>query len=103
MRHILQASVGSFIYISIILKILPIEVSNPINPPAGCSFRPRCIYAKEHGCVETAPKGQWSLGNLPESSKLASNTKGVSFRRTNQRFQEIKGEKVCGFIFIVTM
>jgi oligopeptide transport system ATP-binding protein len=40
-----------------ILRImLPGEVPSPINPPAGCRFKPRCIYAKEHGCVEDAPK-----------------------------------------------
>lgn len=36
--------------------ILPGEVPSPINPPIGCRFRPRCIYAKEHRCVENAPK-----------------------------------------------
>jgi oligopeptide/dipeptide ABC transporter ATP-binding protein len=40
-----------------ILRImLPGEVPSPINPPLGCRFRPRCIYAKEHRCVENAPK-----------------------------------------------
>jgi oligopeptide/dipeptide ABC transporter ATP-binding protein len=32
------------------------EVPSPINPPAGCRFQQRCIYAKEHDCVENAPK-----------------------------------------------
>jgi oligopeptide transport system ATP-binding protein len=36
--------------------ILPGEVPSPINPPSGCRFQPRCIYAKEHGCTENAPK-----------------------------------------------
>ncbi|MBT0159772.1 ABC transporter ATP-binding protein [Candidatus Bathyarchaeota archaeon A05DMB-2] len=36
--------------------ILPGEVPSPINPPSGCRFHPRCIYAKEHKCVENAPK-----------------------------------------------
>ncbi len=36
--------------------ILPGEVPSPINPPIGCRFRPRCIYAKEHRCVENVPK-----------------------------------------------
>jgi oligopeptide/dipeptide ABC transporter ATP-binding protein len=34
---------------------LPGEVPSPINPPAGCGFQPRCIYSKEHKCVENAP------------------------------------------------
>jgi oligopeptide transport system ATP-binding protein len=34
---------------------LPGEVPSPINPPAGCRFQPRCIYAKEHNCVENTP------------------------------------------------
>jgi oligopeptide transport system ATP-binding protein len=36
--------------------ILPGEVPSPINPPSGCRFQPRCIYAKEHKCVENKPK-----------------------------------------------
>jgi len=36
--------------------ILPGEVPSPINPPSGCRFRPRCIYAKEHKCGENVPK-----------------------------------------------
>jgi oligopeptide/dipeptide ABC transporter ATP-binding protein len=36
--------------------MLPGEVPSPINPPAGCRFQPRCIYEKEHRCVENAPK-----------------------------------------------
>ena len=36
--------------------MLPGEVPSPINPPSGCRFHPRCIYAKEHKCVENAPK-----------------------------------------------
>jgi oligopeptide transport system ATP-binding protein len=35
---------------------LPGEVPSPINPPAGCRFQPRCIYSKEHNCVENAPE-----------------------------------------------
>jgi oligopeptide transport system ATP-binding protein len=34
---------------------LPGEVPSPINPPAGCRFQPRCIYAKEHDCIENTP------------------------------------------------
>jgi len=36
--------------------LLPGEVPSPINPPAGCRFQPRCIYAKEHKCVENVSK-----------------------------------------------
>lgn len=36
--------------------VLPGETASPINPPPGCRFEPRCIYAKEHNCVENAPK-----------------------------------------------
>jgi oligopeptide transport system ATP-binding protein len=36
--------------------VLPGEVPSPINPPSGCRFQPRCIYAKEHGCSENAPE-----------------------------------------------
>lgn len=34
--------------------ILPGEIPSPINPPSGCRFQPRCIYAKKHGCLEVA-------------------------------------------------
>lgn len=36
--------------------VLPGEVPSPINPPAGCRFHPRCIYAKEYGCMENVPE-----------------------------------------------
>ena len=36
--------------------MLPGEVPSPINPPRGCRFKPRCIYAKECGCVDKSPK-----------------------------------------------
>lgn len=32
------------------------EVPSPINPPSGCRFQPRCIYAKERNCIEKSPK-----------------------------------------------
>jgi oligopeptide/dipeptide ABC transporter ATP-binding protein len=36
--------------------ILPGEVPSPINPPSGCRFEQRCVYTKEHGCVENVPE-----------------------------------------------
>jgi len=36
--------------------ILPGEVPSPINPPCGCRFQQRCVYTKEHACVENAPE-----------------------------------------------
>jgi oligopeptide transport system ATP-binding protein len=36
--------------------LLPGEVPSPINPPEGCRFQPRCIYAREHNCVDHMPK-----------------------------------------------
>ena len=35
---------------------LPGEVPSAINPPAGCRFQPRCVYAKEYDCVKNTPK-----------------------------------------------
>ncbi|HDQ06061.1 MAG TPA: ATP-binding cassette domain-containing protein [Candidatus Bathyarchaeota archaeon] len=35
---------------------LPGEVPSPINPPKGCRFEPRCIYAKEYRCIEKSPQ-----------------------------------------------
>lgn len=32
------------------------EVPNPLNPPAGCTFHPRCPYANER-CKTVAPQG----------------------------------------------
>lgn len=42
--------------------VLPGEVPSPINPPSGCRFQPRCIYAKEHKCVKKAPE-LFDVGN----------------------------------------
>lgn len=36
-------------------QILSGEVPSPINPPAGCRFHPRCIYATEK-CMEEEPE-----------------------------------------------
>jgi oligopeptide transport system ATP-binding protein len=35
--------------------ILPGEVPSPINPPSGCHFHPRCVYAKDI-CRQTEPQ-----------------------------------------------
>jgi oligopeptide transport system ATP-binding protein len=35
---------------------LPGEVPSAANPPAGCRFEPRCVYAKDHGCVHPNPE-----------------------------------------------
>jgi oligopeptide transport system ATP-binding protein len=35
---------------------LPGEVPSATNPPAGCRFQPRCIHAKDHSCVHSAPE-----------------------------------------------
>ncbi len=43
--------------------ILKGEVADPSNPPAGCSFHPRCMYAKEI-CSSIEP----SLTNISEDS-----------------------------------
>jgi peptide/nickel transport system ATP-binding protein len=34
--------------------ILPGEVANPANPPSGCYFHPRCLYAKDE-CKTVEP------------------------------------------------
>jgi oligopeptide transport system ATP-binding protein len=34
---------------------LPGEVPSPINPPPGCRFQTRCVYSKEHSCMEKSP------------------------------------------------
>lgn len=31
------------------------DVSNPLNPPTGCRFHPRCIYSDGERCVEEEP------------------------------------------------
>jgi oligopeptide transport system ATP-binding protein len=36
--------------------VLPGEIPSPINPPAGCRFKPRCLYAKEQKCLENLPE-----------------------------------------------
>ena len=35
--------------------ILPGEVANPADPPSGCYFHPRCVYAKDV-CSQTEPE-----------------------------------------------
>ena len=37
--------------------VLPGEVANPANPPAGCYFHPRCVYAKDI-CSQDSPPWQ---------------------------------------------
>ncbi|MCI0710235.1 MAG: ATP-binding cassette domain-containing protein [Chloroflexi bacterium] len=51
------------------------EVPDPSNPPSGCYFHPRCLYAKERCVVETPPlrevqPGHWSACHFAEELDL---------------------------------
>ena len=35
------------------------EVANPLDPPAGCAFHPRCPHAKERCRIERPELNQW--------------------------------------------
>ncbi|MCK4262250.1 peptide ABC transporter ATP-binding protein, partial [bacterium] len=35
--------------------VLPGEIPDPVNPPSGCPFHPRCRYARKM-CLEMEPK-----------------------------------------------
>lgn len=36
--------------------VLPGEVPSATNPPPGCRFEPRCVFAKDHKCVHSSPE-----------------------------------------------
>ncbi len=56
--------------------ILPGEIANPADPPAGCYFHPRCQYAQAR-CQEEEPQlreispGQWASCHFAEELELA--------------------------------
>lgn len=53
--------------------ILPGEVPSPINPPSGCRFQQRCVYAKERGCAENMPElADVGGGHLVACSRVQS-------------------------------
>jgi len=55
--------------------ILPGEIANPADPPAGCYFHPRCQYAQAR-CREEEPllreinPGQWASCHFAEELEL---------------------------------
>jgi peptide/nickel transport system ATP-binding protein len=40
------------------------EVADPVNPPAGCYFHPRCRYARERCRVEEPPLREIAPGHF---------------------------------------
>ena len=37
------------------LEAAPGEIGSPLNPPSGCSFHPRCVYATDR-CIQEVPE-----------------------------------------------
>ncbi|HEY2815819.1 MAG TPA: oligopeptide/dipeptide ABC transporter ATP-binding protein [Casimicrobiaceae bacterium] len=48
------------------------EVPNPLDPPAGCSFHPRCPYANER-CRHEVPRLEAASGTLTACHAVAEN------------------------------
>ena len=63
--------------------ILTGDVPNPVNPPAGCRFHPRCAYAKDI-CREVEPQ-------LEAAGDGAARERGGAARRPPGRLPPLEG------------